>query len=78
VSCRLDYFLVEEELLETDPSMEGLILPKVGSIGSDHWPISFYMDTGATPKYKPFQFDKFWLAHPDFHELPKYWWARQR
>jgi hypothetical protein len=72
VACHLDHFLVAEELIERDPSMESLILPKAGS---DHWPISFFLDTGATPKYKPFRFEKFWLSHPDFHQLAKSWWA---
>jgi hypothetical protein len=54
--------------------MESNILQK---IGSDHWPISFYLDTGATPKFKPFCFEKFWLSHPNFHYLAKSWWAQE-
>jgi exonuclease III len=73
VACRLDRFLVAEELIEEAPCMESLILPKVGS---DHWPIAFNLETGATPKYKPFRFEKFWLSHPDFHQLAKSWWAQ--
>jgi exonuclease III len=37
VACRLDRFLVAEELIERDLCMESLILPKAGS---DHWPIA--------------------------------------
>jgi exonuclease III len=73
VACRLDRFLVAEELIEKFPCMESLILPKAGS---DHWPIAFNLETEATPKHKPFWFEKFWLTHPDFHQLAKSWWAQ--
>ena len=51
VACRLDLFLVTEELIERDLCMESLILPKVGS---DHWPIALQLEIEATPKFKPF------------------------
>ena len=63
IAC-LDCFLVDEELMEESPYMESLILPKSGS---DHWPISFNLEIGETPKYKPFRFEKFWFSHLDFH-----------
>jgi exonuclease III len=56
IACRLDRFLVTKELMEEGPYMEILILPKSGS---DHWPLSFNLDTGETPNYKPFCFKKF-------------------
>jgi exonuclease III len=73
VACRLDRFLVAEELIEKDLCMESLILPKAGS---DHWPIALHLEIEAIPKYKPFRFEKFWLTHPDFHQLAKTWWAQ--
>jgi exonuclease III len=63
IACRLDRFLVTEELMETGSYLESLILPKSGS---DHWPLAVNLDTGETPKYKPFRFEKFWLSHLDF------------
>jgi hypothetical protein len=58
-------------LLVEDPTIEANILPLAGS---DHWPVSLCLDAGATPKLKPFRFEKFWLSHPDFHWLAKSWW----
>jgi hypothetical protein len=73
VSCRLDRFLVTEALIERDLCMESLILPKVGSA---HWPITLQLDIEATPKFKPFRFEKFWLTHPDFQQLSKTLWIQ--
>jgi hypothetical protein len=42
--------------------VEATILPKSGS---DHWPVQLWIDTIATPKFKPFRFEKFWLTHPE-------------
>jgi exonuclease III len=74
VACRLDRFLISEALLLEDPAIEANILPK---IGSDHWPVSLCLDAGATPKLKPFRFEKFWLSHPDFHQLSNSWWKQE-
>jgi len=41
--------------------------------GSDHWLVHLWVDTIATPKLKHFRFEKFWLSHPDFHELSHHW-----
>jgi exonuclease III len=71
VACRLDRFLVTEELIERDLCMESLILPKAGS---DHWPIALQIAIETTPNFKPFRFEKFWLTHPDFQQLAKTWW----
>jgi hypothetical protein len=60
-----------EALLVEDPAIEANILPKAGS---DHWPVSLWLDAGSTPKLKPFRFEKFWLSHPDFHRLSTSWW----
>jgi exonuclease III len=68
IACRLDRFLVTEELMEVGSYLESLILPKSSS---NHWPLALNLDTGETPKYKPFCFEKFWLSHPDFHQLAK-------
>jgi exonuclease III len=73
VACRLDRFLVTEELIERDLCMESLILPKAGS---DHWPIALQLAIETTPKFKPFRFEKFWLTHPDFQQLAKTWWIQ--
>ena len=72
IACRLDHFLVTEEIMESSSYMESLILPKAGS---DHWPLALQLDTGELPKYKPFRFEKFSLSHPDFQQLAKSWWA---
>jgi hypothetical protein len=54
------------------PMVESNILLKAGS---DHWPVQFWIDTIATPKLKPFRFQKFWLIHPDFQEVARTWWT---
>jgi hypothetical protein len=73
VSCRLDRFLISESIMLEDPVLEANILPKSGS---DHWPVSLWLDIGATPKLKPFHFKKFWFTHPDFQELSQSWWRQ--
>jgi hypothetical protein len=73
VASRLDLFLISESLLMDDIVLESNILPKAGS---DHWPVSLWLDTGATPKLKPFRFEKFWLTHLDFQELSTTWWRQ--
>jgi hypothetical protein len=55
--------------------VESNILPKVGL---DHWHVHLWVDTIATPKLKPFIFEKFWLSHPDFQELAYIGGARWR
>jgi hypothetical protein len=73
VAYRLDHFLVTEALLESDQAMEANIVPKTGS---DHWPIAFCLDLGFPPRPKPFRFEKFWLIHPNFHQLAHTWWVQ--
>jgi len=73
IACHLNCFLVAEDLMEEPPYMESVILSKAGS---DHWPIAFNIETWATPKYKHFRFEKFWLSHKDFHQPAKPWWAQ--
>jgi hypothetical protein len=73
VACRLDRFLVTEELIESGLCMESLILPKAGS---DHWPIALQILADTTPALKPFRFEKFWLTHPDFQQLATLWWQQ--
>ena len=73
VACWLDRFLLTEELIERDICMESLILPKAVY---DHWPITLQLAIEATPKFKPFRFEKFWLTHPDFQQLAKTWWIQ--
>jgi exonuclease III len=72
IACRLDHFLISETLLLEGPLVESNILPKAGS---DHWPVQLWVDTIATPKLKPFRFEKFWLSHPDFQEMARHWWS---
>ena len=71
ISCRLDLFLVTEELMESGSYLEILILKKACS---DHWPLALQLDMGEPPRYKPFCFEKFWLSHLDFKRLSKSWW----
>jgi exonuclease III len=73
IACRLDRFLVSEELMESGSQLESLIIPRAGS---DHWPLLLSMNIHDTPKLKPFRFEKFWLLHPDFQQLAKDWWAQ--
>jgi hypothetical protein len=73
IACRLDRFLVTEELLESGSCLDSLILP---TAGSDHWPIALQLNLNDPPRYKPFRFEKFWLQHPDFQRLAKSWWAQ--
>jgi hypothetical protein len=72
IASRLDHFLISETLMLEGPMVEANILPKSGS---DHWPVQLWIDTIATPKLKPFRFEKFWLTHPDFQELSRIWWT---
>jgi exonuclease III len=72
IACRLDRFLISETLLLEGPLVDSNILPKVGS---NHWPVQLWVDTIATPKLKPFRFEKFWLSHPNFQELARHWWS---
>jgi exonuclease III len=65
IACRLDHFLLSETLLLEGPLIESNILPKAGS---DHWSVQLWVDTMATPKLKPFRFEKFWLSHPNFQD----------
>jgi endonuclease/exonuclease/phosphatase family metal-dependent hydrolase len=51
IASRLDHFLISENLMLEGPLIEANILPKSGS---DHWPVQLWVDTIATPKYKPF------------------------
>jgi hypothetical protein len=71
IACRLDHFLLSETLLLEGPLIESNILPKAGS---DHWPVQLWVDTMASPKLKPFRFEKFWLSHPDFQKMARIWW----
>jgi exonuclease III len=56
IAKRLDHFLILETLMLEVPSIKESILPK---LGLDHWPIKFWIDTIATPKFKPFRFELF-------------------
>jgi hypothetical protein len=64
---------VAEALLKSDQAMEANIMPKTVL---DKWPIAFCLDLGITPRPKPFHFEKFWLTHPNFHQLAHTWWAQ--
>ena len=59
--------------MESGSQLEILIIPRDGS---DHWPLLLSITTQDTPNLKPFRFEKFWLLHPDFHQLAKDWWAQ--
>jgi len=52
--------------------VEATILPKSGS---NHWRVQLWIDTIATPKFKPFRFENLWLTHLEFPELSHTWWA---
>jgi hypothetical protein len=58
-----------------DPAIEANILPREGS---DHWPVSLFLDARAMQKFKPFRFEKFWVSHPDFQQLAKSWWNQTK
>jgi mannosylglycoprotein endo-beta-mannosidase len=75
IACRLDRFLVTEEIMDSGSHLESLILPRAGS---DHWPLALQVDLGEPPRYKPFRFEKFWLTHPDFKRLATSWWAEAK
>jgi len=70
----LDSFLISKNLMLEGPIIEANILLKLGSY---HWPVQFWVDTIATPKYKPFRFEKLWLTHPDFPDLSYTWWDKE-
>jgi hypothetical protein len=59
--------------MDSGSHIESLILPRAGS---DHWAVALQMDLGEPPRYKPFRFEKFWLAHPDFNRLASSWWEQ--
>jgi hypothetical protein len=63
IACRLDRFLILKTLLLEGPLVYPNILPKAGS---NHWSVHLWVETIATPKLKPFKFEKIWLSHPNF------------
>jgi len=63
IACILDRFLVSKTLIMDVLSMEDSVL-EISS--SDHWPIQLWMDIASSPKKNPFQFEIFWLTHPEF------------
>jgi hypothetical protein len=71
IACRLDRFLVSETLMMDVLSMEASVL---AISGSDHWPIQLWMDIASSPRKNIFQFEIFWLTHPDFQEHHHQWW----
>jgi hypothetical protein len=71
IACRIDRFLLSEILLLEGPLIESNILPKASS---DQWSVQLWIDTMASPKLKPFIFEKFWLSHPDIQEMDRHWW----
>eukprot|EP00253_Pinus_taeda_P035653 PITA_35653 len=71
-ASRLDRFLISESIIMDGITVESDILP---SGGSDHWPISLIVEVSGTPRNKPFQFEKFWLDHPNLLEMVKKLWS---
>jgi hypothetical protein len=74
VATRLDRFLVSESIILQGLALEGNILPWGGS---DHWPVRLEENFQATPKNRPFRFEKFWIDHPTFKENIKAWWQEE-
>jgi hypothetical protein len=66
--------MISETLILEGLALESSIIPKSGS---DHWPMQFWIDTTSAPKFKPFKFEKFWINHPDFHELSHKWCSEE-
>jgi len=63
IACRLDQFLVSEQILNRDVFVEAKILP---ALGSDHWPIRLEIDIRKNPHKFPFRFEAFWLRNNQF------------
>jgi exonuclease III len=51
IACRLDRFLVTEEIMESGSHLESLILPKAGS---DHWPLALQARHGRATQIQAF------------------------
>ena len=71
IACRLDRFILSETLLLEGPLIKSIIVPKPGS---DHWPVQLWVNTMASPKFKPFKFEKLWHSHLDFQNLARLLW----
>jgi endonuclease/exonuclease/phosphatase family metal-dependent hydrolase len=56
IASHIDRFLVFESLLLTGLHMDTSIL---SSIGSDHWPITLYINLSCSPNFHPFHFESF-------------------
>jgi exonuclease III len=53
IACRLDCFLISEELMDSGSQLESLIIPRAGS---DHWSLILNVNIHDTTKFKPFRF----------------------
>ncbi|XP_059071116.1 uncharacterized protein LOC131863509 [Cryptomeria japonica] len=43
-------------------------------IGSDHYPISYFVESVFRKRKFPFRFEKMWLSHPFLYDNIKKWW----
>jgi len=67
----LDPFLVSETILIGKGEIGAIVMQ---TSGSDHWLICLEWRRLGELIKRSFQFEKFWLTHPDFQSLITEWW----
>lgn len=67
----LDRFLISDNTIHLGGDLSSSILPL---IGSDHWPISLQWSQPGNATRRLFQFEAFWMTHPDFVNLVNLEW----
>lgn len=63
ITCHLDYYPISKEMKLARVQLESSILPMTGS---NHWPISLWVEFLGSPQWKPFWFEKICLTYLDF------------
>ena len=71
IACRLDRFLISEDIMMAGGELAAVVLP---SSGSDHWSVILDWSIQVENLRRPFRFEKFWLLQPGFSDRMRDWW----
>ena len=72
VACKLDRFIILEDLMLNEKEMVARVLTFGGS---DHWPVQLEVQGIDNPGNRPFRFENIWLSHLDFISNVAKWWV---
>lgn len=72
IASRLDRFLISDNATKVGGEFTASIIP---CSGSDHWPIELQWNRPGNNLRRPFHFEEFWFAHPDFENLVRSTWT---